>query len=180
MSRSRRRNPTEVDVPRDFDEAVKGYTTFHSGPGAPMGVREPRKIGQFPGLVIPSQCCIAGEAAHVMYRSDKWETKKHDYIHEHEHGVIVALFDTEFGSCDDEVPDFIRDVKTLYLLGDCLGFAFNNDEGEINAECGKGDELYAIPSNTALIVLNTRGRVATVQAMIWGGNLNVIDRGIIG
>jgi hypothetical protein len=183
QSMSPRRNPhlPEVDVPRDFDKAVDGYKTFHTGPGAPMGIREPRQIGQLPGLVMPARCCIAGQAVHVMYRSDKWEKRAHDYIHEHDAGVKVGLLDTQFGELTDAVPDIIRKVETLYLLGACLGFAFVDGDGnEVEAKCGKGDELYAIPSNRALVVLNTKGAVAKVQALIWGGSLNVIDRGIVG
>lgn len=173
--------PPEVDVPRDFDRAVDGYRTFHTGPAwVSKGTRDPRQIGQFPGLVWPKKCCIVGKANHVMYSSDKWETKKHDYIHEHESGVVVALFDPEL-DLNDDVPKFVLESETVYLLGDCLGFEGETDDGEIiEAVGGKGDELYAIPSNRALIVINVSGKVARVEAMIWGGGLNVIDRGIVG
>lgn len=177
----RRKNLPEVDVPRDFDKAVDGYTTFHTGPAwLSKGRRDPRQIGQFPGLVWPTKCCIVGKANHVMYKSDKWESRKYDYIHEHESGVVVALFDPEL-ELADSVPDFVMKAETIYLLGDCLGFQATDDDGEVlEAEGGKGDELYAIPSNRALIILNTSGKVARVEAMIWGGGLNVIDRGIVG
>jgi hypothetical protein len=183
---SRRRvNPEEVAFPRDFDEAVDGYTTFHTGPGAPMGKREPRQVGQLPGFRWPERCTIVGRAKHVMYRSDKWESRKYDYIHEHEHGVVVARFDEESAPHHDKVPGFICDASTIYLLGECLGFAYETDDGEeIEARTPRKDlkniELYAIPSNRALIVLDVSGRTARVEAMVWGGGLNVIDRGIIG
>jgi hypothetical protein len=76
------------------------------------------------------------------------------------------------------VPAFIRDADSLVLLGDCLGFTYENEYGEaIEASATNPlPELYTIPSGRALVVVQSK---RTVLALLWGGKLGVEARGIV-
>lgn len=168
----RRKNPTP---PPDFDDAIEGYRRFTTF--------EPQEVGHLDGLVIPAYLYEVGKAVHVLYRSDKWEIKEHDYIHDHDPGVHVCMpSDDEFEGKRVAVPDFIRQVETIYLLGKCLGFRFQPHEGpEIDAE-GRSPypELYAVPSGKALLVIETHKAKAKLVAAMWGGRLDIRSEGIVG
>jgi hypothetical protein len=156
-------------------DAERLYRDFHQN--------DPKRIGEFGGrLRIPARVRLAGPALEVLYRSDKRDpsTGKQprlpiDYIHEHEDGVEVYRVD---GRSDTDVPDFIRGTDALVLLGQCLGFAYDDDDGqEIEARVTRPlPELYTIPSGKALLVIQGK---RTVLALIWGGRLGVEARGIV-
>lgn len=146
---------------------------------------EPRKIAAFSkAFRIPTIVTLAGPALNVMYRSDKNDpsTGKEvrapiDYIHDHEEGVNVYRTDRSTGRGNKAVPGWICDVDSLVLLGDCLGFTYDTDEGAIEAEPTRPlPELYTIPSGRALLVIQSK---RTVLALIWGGRLGVEARGIV-
>jgi hypothetical protein len=168
------RNP---DPPEDFDDAVEGYERFTKF--------KPKEVGLLDGLVLPSRMYLVGEGIHVLYRSDKWEKKKHDYIHDHDPGVNVCLLPDpmhDFGYKPISVPDFIKNTKTIYLLGECIGFKFKRLDGR-NAEAKITrplPELYATPNGKALLVVETHGRRAKLAAAFWGGRLDVRAEGIVG
>jgi hypothetical protein len=119
----------------------------------------------------------------VLYRSDKLDPetgrqprKPIDYIHEHDGGVHVYRTD---GRADTEVPRFISGAKELVLLGQCLGFAYEDVDGgeEVEAQVRTPyPDLYTIPSGRALLVIQGR---RSVLAIIWGGRLGVEARGIV-
>lgn len=144
----------------------------------------PRRVGDFAkGFEIPATLHKQGAAVHVMYRSDKVDPatlrrprKPVDYIHEHKPGVICAVADRPGKQI--ALPSFVVETDSLTLLGQCLGFAFQNGERTIEA-VGKGKlpELYATPNGRALLVIQDK---AKVLACCWGGKLTVEPRGIVG
>lgn len=159
--------------PRDFGKAMKKYLEFHK--------LDPKDIGTFASLTIPSRFYYVGEATHVMYRSDKWENKQHNYIHEHDANVKCVRSDARGVGIPIEVPSYIQNAKTLYRLGECLGFAYMTEDGEVKAKCSRPyPELYAIPSGRAILVVDTVGSRAKLVAIMFGGKLNVRDVGIVG
>jgi hypothetical protein len=147
---------------------------------------EPRKVGAFSSsFKIPAHATLAGPAFNVMYRSDKNDPstgkpvkKPIDYIHDHEKGVNAYRCDRSAGRGDVTVPAFIRDVDSLVLLGDCLGFTYEDENGDAieAAPTNPMPELYTIPSGRALVVVQSK---RTVLALIWGGKLGVEARGIV-
>lgn len=165
-------NPSTVEPPK---EALKLYERFHR--------YAPRDVGSFASsLTIPTHMRKAGPARWVTYRSAKIDPatlkkprKPVDYIHEHDPDVFTYLPDGNGYA----VPAEFRDVKALVCLGICLGFSFNEDGEEIEAE-GRAPfpELYASPQGgKCLYVIENR---ANLVAMIWGGKLRVEGRGIVG
>lgn len=157
---------------------VRKYIEFHQF--------EPRKVGKFHSdFEIPTEAVLAGDAVHVLYRSDKLNPTTGedegwiDYIHDHKSGVKIYRTDRGFHNGPvRSVPGFIRRVSSLVRLGDCLGFAYLDSEGEKIEGKGKRPlpELYTIPSGRALLVVQSKRRVL---ALIWGGRLGVEARGIV-
>ena len=113
----------------------------------------PKKIGEFDHrFAIPSHVFKQGKAVNVLYRSSKIDPetlkkprKPVDYIHDHDPGVHTYL--TKGEGTRVAVPEWIRELEALTLLGQCLGFAFQNSDGkEVSAEGRKPlPELYASP-----------------------------------
>jgi len=149
---------------------------------------EPRETGAIPGLKIPSSVKVAGDAVHVMYRSDKWhEGRSDDYIHEHDGGVKVG----RTGTCPGptrSVPAEIQRVTTLVRIGRCLGVAYADADGNVVEMRPDGSvQLYCSPNGRALFVVdgvrvrNGRATFARprVEMILWGGKLGVEDRGIV-
>lgn len=144
---------------------------------------QPRSVGYFSdSFKIPRHVVCVGFAVHVLYRSDKRNPSTSedegeiDYIHEHKKGVKLYLVEDD--GPQREVPGFIADAEVLVLLGDCMGFAWEEDGETIEAEARNLlPELYTIPSGKALLVVESKRRVT---AMIWGGKLGVEGRGIVG
>jgi hypothetical protein len=163
-----------MSTPRDFDTALGQYENFHKLP--------PKEVGTFVGLVIPDACVVVGEAKDILYRSDKWENKNHDYIHDHKPGVKVGRFDMDTRHAGTAVPRIITGVSTLYKLGVCLGLNYFNFDGEpMEARVKRPyPELYAVPSGKALLIIDTSGSRAKLCIALWGGQLDVRDVGIVG
>lgn len=163
--------------PTVSNAAVEMYRSFQGF--------EPRKIGAFSArFAIPDHVTCVGPALNVMYRSDKNDPstgepvkKPIDYIHDHEDGVHVYRCDRAAEGGQVTVPSFIKNVDSLVLLGECLGFTYDADEGAIEATPTRPlPELYTIPSGRALLVVQSK---AKVLALIWGGSLGVEARGIV-
>jgi hypothetical protein len=154
--------------------AERKYVEFHS--------LNPKRRGTFrKGFCIPSQVACLGIADFVLYRSDKVDpatgtapNKPVDYIHHHKKGVKV--YEPGEGR---RVPKWLRESKTLVLLGDCLGFGLETPEGDaLEARVTRPyPELYTVPNGRALLVVSQKRRV---EALIWGGKLGVEARGIVG
>jgi len=151
-----RRKNTASTPPKDFGEATEGFKRFTKFEMNEGGILE--------GLQIPSHLYLTGKAIHVLYRSDKWEKKSHDYIHEHEAGVKIyepggafrvgplrrrggALLRED----DDRYPlgektavpkslePLVRasttdEATSIYLLGECLGFTYEDDDGLVEVK----------------------------------------------
>lgn len=152
------------------EDAVLKYEEFTSF--------EPDDIGYFSrALTIPRYVALVGEAKWVMYRSNKWEKKFHDYIHEHEGDV--GCYRVGAAGERTKVPDWVCDTKAFTKLGDCLGFRYIDHDGyPVDAEARKPlPELYCTPSGECLLVIEDKSRVV---AMMWGGALRVEDVGIVG
>jgi hypothetical protein len=159
------------------DGAVGKYIQFHR--------HDPHKIGEFHrDLAVPRTVVCVGEAVDVLYRSDKLNPTTGedegwiDYVHDHSSGVMIYRCDRRAQGTEVEVPDWIRNERALYWLGDCLGFAFRGPDGKRVEAKGTNPlpELYAIESGRALMVIQGK---RTVLALIWGGSLGVEARGIV-
>lgn len=163
--------------------AVDLYEAFHR--------YEPQNIGEFaPGFRIPTHVYRQGKAIDVLYRSRKTdpETLKRprkpiDYIHDHDsEGMTTYLVEGDGERI--ETPDWIRDAEALTSLGLCLAFTFEAPSGAVVK--GKGTqplpELYALQVGwvnvrSALLVVEDK---RSVVAIMWGGELRVEPRGIVG
>jgi len=160
-----------------MSSAEKMFVAFHQ--------REPRKTGSFAdGLAIPARAVCVGDAVNVLYHSDKLNPTTGedegwiDYIHDHSRGVRVYRCDPGAHGPEHAVPAWLRGVRELTWLGDCLGFDFRDHDGElVKAQATRPlPELYTIPSGKALLVIQSK---RTLLAMIWGGRLGVEPRGIV-
>jgi len=159
-----------------MNKAVRKYVEFHA--------HEPNKVGAFnPSFAIPETARLAGEAVHVLYRSDKLNPTTLedegwvDYIHEHDAGVKVYRCDADADGAERAVPAWLRNTRELTWLGQCLGFAYKVDGKEVGAEGSAPlPDLYATPNGKALLVIQGKRKVL---ALIWGGRLGVEARGIV-
>jgi hypothetical protein len=164
-----RANPADPEA-RDQERAVDKYREFNSF--------DPKELVYDANFRMPSRVRSLGEGVEILYESMKVipdngvrPRKPQAYVHEFEGGVGGYACD---GTADTEVPDFIRKVDALALLGKCLGFKCKGNEA-------RGEhplpELYATPCGRALLVIQSK---KTVLAMFWGGALAVEPRGITG
>jgi hypothetical protein len=159
------------EAPRDAVALYKRFNRY-----------EPKKIGEFKdGFAIPKRVRLAGPAKWVTYESGKVDPatlkkprRPLSYIHEIDPGVKLCLTD---GKADTDVPPEFANAEALVLLGKSLGFSFEKNGEEIEAECTRC-ELYASPGDgRCLYVVEGKSKVL---AMIWGGSLRVEGRGIVG
>ncbi len=166
MARRARANPDEPKVP-DEDAAVGMFVTFNSF--------DPKQLTYEPQFQWPERVRCLGEATWITYRSKKVipdnGVKPRGWQH-YNSGVSSYACD---GKPDTDVPLFITDCTALALLGDCTGIGFGKTgEGKTTAPY---PELYATPCGRALILVQSKRKVV---GMIWGGGLDVQDRGIVG
>ena len=127
-------------------------------------------------LKIPKTLKCAGEALWVGYASTKWTGKRVNYIHDHEGGVNCYRPDS--GEYKEEVPYAATKAKTVVRLGECLGFGYDDNGKEVIGKVKKPyPELYCTPDGSVLLVIENKSKII---AMMWGGNLNVTSRGIVG
>jgi hypothetical protein len=166
---------------RDTDLAVEKYVEFHR--------YEPADIGTFAAAMeIPAEMVCVGPATHVLYRSGKVDPatlrlpkRPRNYIHDHDAGVFcyVPMAQEETDGETVRVPAWIREVKALTLLGQCLGFRYRDEDGDV--VCVEGippmPELYCTPDGRCLLVIQDKRQVL---AAMWGGVLGVEGRGIVG
>lgn len=155
-----------MSKPADISEGVKKYLEFHD--------LEPKAIATFGrNLKIPKTMRKVGDAEWIAYASNKWTGKKENYIHDHSYGVHIYVPGDGYA-----VPAYIRECKTLVRLGNCLGYDTKpfNDHGSA-VEKSHYPSLYCVPSGRALLVIEGRSKLI---AMMWGGNLDVTARGIVG
>jgi len=161
-------------------EAIAKYQEFHR--------YDPKKVGWFPAsFCVPDRVYLAGKAVNVRYRSAKVDPetlrrprKPVDYIHDHDAGVTCYVtHQPDMDAVEVDVPRTFVEAKSLTRLGYCLGFCFEDPEGERCEAEGRAPlpDLYTTPDGKCLLVIQGR---KTVLAMMWGGALGVFGRGIDG
>lgn len=168
------------DAPDDIHDAIALWETFNA--------LDWNVAGPFPSLRLPERLIILGKAEHVLYRSKKRDPesgrvpkKPLDYIHEHDESVRIAVPVSSKLRLDQRktvtMPRIVRGAMSLARLGHCLGFAYQyrGEVEEIEATRPL-PELYAIASGKALLVISNKSRL---EAVIWGGRLDVEARGIV-
>lgn len=147
---------------------------------------EPTDIGEFSvAFKIPEHVYHVGEAKKMYYASNKLnpETSEDEgwihYVHDHEGDVGMHLVDDASGGEPVVVPAWIRDVDALVRIGDCEGFEFVDLDDELVEAKGTKPlpEWYAIPSGRALLIVQSKRHVI---AILWGGDLDVEWRGVVG
>ena len=167
--------------PHDIEDAIQMWETFNQ--------LDWNVAGEFaPSLRIPERLVILGDADYVMYRSKKRDPESGaipkralDYIHKHSASVRVAVPSSSAlkhgRSRPVATPGFIRDASSLARLGACLGFAYSHAGEQYEIEASSPyPELYAIASGKALLVISGKSKL---DAVIWGGRLDVESRGIV-
>jgi hypothetical protein len=161
-----------------MQSAVNKYVEFHT--------HDPIEEGEFAkDFRIPKQVVRAGDAVHVLYGSDKRNPSTGidegwiDYIHDHDPGVKVYRCDHGCTGPLHRVPKWLAEEKELIWLGECAGFSYRDADGnKVDAEAiSPCPDLYTVPSGKALLVIQGKKRV---EALIWGGDLGVERRGIVG
>lgn len=174
---SRRR---AIQIPEAARQAAEKYEEFHR--------YAPEQIVVGPSSFrIPARMFLAGPALAVMYQSRKVDpetlrrpARPVNYIHEHDAGVECYLSQrADAEGPETEVPRQFREVEALTRLGLCLGFAFEDADGEQCEVESRAPlpELYATPNGRCLLVVQSRREIL---AMMWGGALGVFARGIDG
>jgi hypothetical protein len=147
---------------------------------------EPIKVGEFGrGFRIPREAIYVGEAKTMFYTSDKLnpETSEDEgwihYFHEHEGGVRMYVTDESRDGEVRSIPKWIWGVDALVRLGECDGFEYEDFDGVLveAKSTGRKPEWYTIPSGKALLVIQDK---RSVLAIVWGGDLDVEDRGVVG
>jgi hypothetical protein len=146
---------------------------------------EPVDVGNFHrSFRIPHQANYVGEAKKMFYASDKLnpETSEDEgwihYFHDHMGGVRLYLIG-DVGGEIRPVPKWIYNTRALTRLGDCEGFEYIDFDDELVKAEGTNPlpEWYAVPSGKALLVVQGK---RTVLAILWGGKLDVEERGVVG
>ena len=158
-----------MSEPRDFKKALERYARFHD--------LSPNDAGRTRLTTLPDKLNCAGTANWVAYRSAKWTGKFENYIHDHEVGVHCYM---PRGKGElVEVPSWIRAVETIVRLGDCLGFSYDDVNGdEVEAKVSRPyPELYCTPDGDCLLVVAAKRKLV---ALMWGGYLSVEPEGIVG
>jgi hypothetical protein len=167
------------NVPPQAGEAIAKYKEFHR--------YDPKQIGWFPDAFrIPTRMYRAGRARWVTYRSGKVDPatlrkppRPVNYIHEHDAGVVCYVARSHDHEESTDVPARFCEVPALTKLGACLGFCFEDADGQ---KCEAKSvspypDLYTTPDGKCLLVIQSK---RSVLAMIWGGGLGVFGRGIDG
>lgn len=153
---------------KSIDQGIKKYLEFHQ--------LEPDDVHDFPrSLKMPTKAICIGDAIHTDYRSWKWGEDA-NYTHDHE--ADVHVYEVGSGKGSKKVPETIQKCKVLVKLGDCLSLGYNDyEEGEIELEYKNPyPGLYCTPNGKNLIVIKG-GRI---EFLIWGGKLDIEERGIVG
>ena len=134
--------------------------------------------------VIPKQAHCVGIAQTMYYTSDKLnplsgEDEGHQsYYHDHGKKVTLCLTDADEGYLR-KIPKWIHESKSLVLLGECDGFDYENLDGEL-IEARMNDQYtdwYAVPSGKALLAIY---KEREILAILWGGDLHIEWRGVVG
>jgi hypothetical protein len=159
-------------------EAKKLFTIFHQF--------EPIKVGDFgKSFKIPREAIYVGAAKIMYYTSDKLnpETGEDEgnipYYHEHSKGARTYVTDESRDGDLRPIPKWIYAVDALVKLGTCDGFVYEDSDGETREAkaTGRKPDWYATPSGKAILAIQDK---RTVLAIVWGGQLRVEWRGVVG
>jgi len=162
-----------MNKPHDLGAGVRRFLKFNK-----LDVNE---VGPFNLDRLPEWATLLGRGKWISYRSDKWEGKFHNYIHDHKAGVNYyrphwVANDNAVAANDNAVPTSIVNSETLVLLGQCLGFR-HLGAPEHNYMHGSRPNLYCTANGRCLVIVSGKSRIV---AMAWGGSLDVQARGIVG
>ena len=168
---SPRDNPGRSTRPPGVSQATKTFEGFNEYPskGASKFARE---------IIVPERMPYPGPCRWVTYRSDKWKNGTHDYIHTITSYPRVKCVMAGEDYPTVKVPLAVRNATTLTQIGlRALGFAFEYDDDEYEAKVPAGTEWFWSQTARALYLIQNKRKLI---AVIWGGNLNVEPRGIVG
>lgn len=151
--------------------ALERYRTFHQ--------KEPDAVLEIHHK-LPERVGLAGTILSEMYRSDKWyeDGNEEDYKHVHDAGVKLYL---PWGASSDlEETKLAPYPKDLTMLGECLGFFWEDTHGDVSEwNPGGKDRWWVLCSptgDTLFFYSEEDGFVAIAQ----GGGLKVEREGIDG
>jgi hypothetical protein len=167
-----RANPSRRSVrPPGVSQATKTFESFNEYPS--KGVSKFAKE-----IVVPERMPSPGPCRWVTYRSDKWKNGTHDYIHKISSYPRVKCVMAGEDYPTVKVPLKVRNATTLTQIGlRALGFAFEYDGEEYEAKVPAGTEWFWSQSARALYLIQNKRKLI---ALVWGGQLNVEARGIVG
>jgi len=166
---------------RRINRAIDSFESFHDYPY--------RNIGELGLRAIPEVVYVAGACRWVTYRSNKWNDGTHEYIHEidsHPRVVLAYAKPMELEVGDDRIVETARrrlparvraDNQVLSRIGKCLGWAFTIDDDQFEADAPSKTDWWWSPSGKALFAIED---MRTLHVVVWGGRLDVEDRGIVG
>ncbi len=170
--RSIRDNPRIRSTrPPGVSQATKTFEDFNEYPskGVSKFARE---------IVVPERMPYPGPCRWVTYRSDKWKNGTHDYIHTIASYPRVKCVMAGEDYPTVKVPLAVRNATTLTQIGlRALGFAFEYDGDECEAKVPAGTEWFWSQTARALYLIANKRKLV---ALVWGGDLNVEPRGIVG
>jgi hypothetical protein len=154
--------------------AVKLFEGFHE--------YEMKDTGRFdPKLTIPRFVFSPGACAEVRYRSNKWGDGSILYYHPIDSfpKVTVGLLRQHEGK-PRRLPAAVSSMdQALIRIGSCVkdSVIFEDGEGDASVSFPAKSEWFFSPSSRALFVISQRRHL---HCVIWGGKLNVENRGIVG
>lgn len=162
-----KKNPS--DEPRDLSAGVRKYVEFNDA--------DPKTTGPLSLRQLPEAVYYVGKMKWTAYASKKWEGKSNNYVHDHDDGVKLYMTKASAGVRAVHLPEWLVRVKTFVKLGRCIGLGFIDPAGvEAESQGDGGSELYCTPNGRALLVIQDKRRL---EAIIWGGKLDVQARGIV-
>lgn len=157
---------------RRIDRAIDSFEAFHD-----YGFKD---IGELDLRRIPEHVYVAGACKWVTYRSNKWGEGTHEYIHEIDSHPRVQLgyVRNELGAPRRRLPAKVRaDNQVFSRIGKCLGWSFTVDGEQFEATAPPRCDWWWSTSAKALYAIESK---RILHVVIWGGRLDVEDRGIVG
>ena len=162
-----------MTTPARIERAARVFEGFHD--------YDMRRLEKFAsGLAIPRLVHVVGPCISVSYRSDKWNEGTFDYIHtiESRPKVLFAVVREEDGAIPRQLPEKVRDPnQVLARIGKTLDAVYEDGSGQVKVTFPASTEWFFSPSSRALFAITDK---RSLQCVIWGGKLNVEDRGIVG
>lgn len=158
----------------DQSKAVAKFVEFHRN--------DPSKVWQ-EDFALPIHVDVIGANTNVRYASTKVDPStlkkprgKQGYTHDHHVGVRIGT-PAAYGF---RLPAYVSQAEALISLGDCLGFDYKDAAGkEFSKDYHTPNVgLFCADHGHALYIIQLKPRKCLY--VIWGGNLRVEARGIVG